>query len=185
MTSPRHTRPFHLDRISCELCDATWTRHDFQLDQPLPHRAQPRDGAQCGFHFAPAGFFSRSSHAAQGRQCGGRGDRRCRGTHHRRAHLQRPGQRQLRHPLGRQRAAWPELVGRGTGHLEHRLLCAPSRRPDAPARLGLGHHARRRGGLGGLVRSLPTCWSPPSSWPSAATAWVASPPTSGRARCPC
>ena len=67
---------------------------------------------------------------------------------------QRPGQRRLRHRVGRQGAAWPQRLRPRAGGLDARLLRAQVRRrrqDAAQARHRLGHRARRRRRLGGAV----------------------------------
>ena len=94
----------------------------FDWKNPYPDDPQPPDGAQRRVDLASAGLAGRPAHAAQGRQCDRRGDRRGGGADHRRADLQRPGQRQLRDPVGRQGPARPQFVGCCAGGLEPGLL---------------------------------------------------------------
>ena len=95
-----------------------------------------------------------------------------------RAGEQRPGQRRLRHPVGRQGTARPQRLGPGAGRWtpEYFRKQVRRRRDDAAeARHRLGHRAGRGAQLGGAVASAsascrsPTCWSRPSRSPSAAT----------------
>ena len=146
-------------RASADNNDSTARHHhDIRLEQPLPDDPQPADGAQRRRHLAGSGLASGAAHAATRRQRGRCGDRRGRCADHRRAGVQRPGQRQLRDPVGRQSAARPELVGCRARGLEPGLLPQEirheQRRQDADARLGHRHHAGRGGGLGGAVRAL-------------------------------
>ena len=74
-----------------------------------------------------------------------------------RAGEQRPGQRRLRDPVGRQGAAWPQCLGPRARRVDARVLQAQvrSRRQDAAqARHRLRDGAGRRGRLGGAERAL-------------------------------
>jgi hypothetical protein len=102
---------------------------NFDFNNPYPPRAS-RVRAQRGVHLAPAGGAGRPAHAAAGRQCGRRGHRHGRGHDALRAGEQRPGQRRLLHPVGRQAAARPERLRPGAQGLDARVL-PQEVRPDA------------------------------------------------------
>ena len=94
-----------------------------------------------------------------GRQRGRRGDRRRRRDDDRRAGQQRPGQRRLLHPVGRQGAARPECLGPRAGGLDagvlpqqvrrrraHAAASAASTRSPCRARSAAGWRCRERFG---------------------------------------
>ena len=95
-----------------------------------------------------------------------------------RAREQRPGQRRLLHPVGRQGPARPERLGPRAADLDAGLFqpqIRPGRAHAAQARHRRGHRARRREQLGGDERALRQAalcrpdGSRPSRSPSAAT----------------
>ena len=100
---PAIMEPFPVDAAPVRT-DAAHSRTSMNFDfhNPYPTRAAAGLRAQRRVHLASAGRAGRPAHDVEGRQRGGCRHRRRRRHDHLRAGEQRPGQRCLRHPLGRQ-----------------------------------------------------------------------------------